>query len=141
MRELLSAGSPVSGRQLRRELKLRFGAAGKTARVFQIWRDEARPAAALPVPQRDSSESLRLRVQAAEGRAQQAEAKAAEQLARAERAELREQAHQDRWAGEIDRLRQALNAQPKYAAEIRALREQITRLTLALHGGRDVPAP
>ena len=36
-----------------------------------------------------------------------AEAVAAEMLARAERAEYREQAHQEHWAVEVDRLRQA----------------------------------
>jgi hypothetical protein len=40
-----------------------------------------------------------------------AEAVAAENLARAERAEYREQAHQDKWAGEVDRLRQELIAE------------------------------
>ena len=39
-----------------------------------------------------------------------AEAAAAENLARAERAEYREQAHQDKWAMEVDRLRQELKA-------------------------------
>jgi hypothetical protein len=33
---------------------------------------------------------------------------AAEHLARAERAEYREQAHQEKWAVEIDRLRQEI---------------------------------
>jgi hypothetical protein len=39
-----------------------------------------------------------------------AEAAAAENLARAERAEYREQAHQDKWAMEVDRLRQEIKA-------------------------------
>jgi hypothetical protein len=38
------------------------------------------------------------------------ESASAENLARAERAEFREQAHQDKWALEIDRLRQELKA-------------------------------
>jgi hypothetical protein len=38
------------------------------------------------------------------------ESAAAENLARAERAEYRERAHQEKWAAEIDRLRQELKA-------------------------------
>jgi hypothetical protein len=96
----------VSGRQLRRELKNRYGAVGKTARVFAIWREEV-ALAAVPV---DVAE-LKSRLAAAE-------AQAAENLARAERAEFREQAHQDKWAMEIDRLRQ----------ELKAARGEVTRV-------------
>ena len=77
---------------------MRFGAVGKTARVFAIWREEV-AVAAMPV---DLAE-LRARLEAAE-------LQAAEYLARAERAEFREQAHQDTWAMEVDRLRQELKA-------------------------------
>jgi hypothetical protein len=66
----------------------------------------------------------------------EAEAAATENRQRAERAELREQAHQDRWAAEVDQLRQAAKAQPKYAAEIRSLQEQVLRLTVELHAAR-----
>jgi len=97
-RELLAKRGDVSGRGLREELRQRFGAVGKTSRVFAIWREEV-AVAAVPV---DLAE-LRLRVAAAE-------VQAAENLARAERAEFREQAHQDKWAMEVDRLRQELKA-------------------------------
>jgi hypothetical protein len=97
-RELLARQGKVSGRALCAELRRRYGAVGKTQRVFAIWREEAH-AAALPVEVKE----LRIRLAAAERAA-------AENLARAERAELREQAHQDKWAMEIDRLRQELNA-------------------------------
>jgi len=69
--------------------------------VFEIWRTEthdlqrAREAAALPT---DVVELQR--------RVEIAEAAAAENLKRAELAEYREQAHQDHWAIELDRLRQ-----------------------------------
>lgn len=129
-RDLLAGGGRVSGRALRRTLRERYGAAGKTDRVFQIWREEtaaqAEPAQ-LPLPA-DVAELQR--------RLQAAEQSAADTLARAERAELREQAHQDRWAMEIDRLRQQLQTQPKYAAEIRALQDQVMRLTVELHAAR-----
>ena len=123
-RELLATQRHISGRRLRRELRTRYGAVGKTARVFQIWREEAAALAALPNSP-DLPEMLE-RLRAAEERA-------AEYLARAERAEYRETAHQDSWALEIDRLRTQLRAQPSPAAEVRALQEQVARLTVQLH--------
>jgi hypothetical protein len=101
-RELMDGGK-VSGRDLCAELRARFGAIGKTERVFRIWREEAsaRSRAALmaelPALPADVME-LRRRVVAAE-------LSAAENLARAERAEYREEAHQEKWAVEVDRLR------------------------------------
>ena len=69
-----------------------------------------------------------------------AELSAAENLARAERAEFREQAHQDHWAIEVDRLRQAALAQSGSAATTRALQEQVLRLTAELNAARAVLA-
>jgi hypothetical protein len=80
------------------ELKRRYGAVGKTERVFAIWRQEV-SAAMLPPDIKDLERRLAA-----------AELAAAQNLARAEQAEYREQAHQDMWAMEIDRLRQAMNA-------------------------------
>jgi hypothetical protein len=102
-RELLATTSgTVSGRALCAELRTRFGAVGKTERVFAIWREEVAArtqAAAVPV---DVAELKR--------RLATAEAAAAENLKRAELAEYREQAHQDRWGMEVDRLRQEVAA-------------------------------
>jgi hypothetical protein len=131
-RHLLAGSRRVSGRALRRELRVRFGAAGRTERVFAIWREEmaaksSAAVAAVPVD-RELAELKRRLVEA--------EAAAAENLKRAERAEYREQAHQERWAVEIDKLREQLRAQPNYAAEIRALQEQVLRLTVELHAAR-----
>jgi hypothetical protein len=104
-RELIAKRGDVSGRSLREELRRRFGAVGKTERVFAIWREEVvdaaktRPMITTPV----ESEELQRRLEAAEEAA-------AENLKRAERAEFREQACQDQWALEIDRLRQELKA-------------------------------
>jgi hypothetical protein len=105
-RELLARQGVVSGRRLREELRRRFGAVGKTARVFAIWREEV-AVAAMP------ADVAKLKSRLAE-----VEAQAAENLARAERAEFREQAHQDKWAMEIDRLRQ----------ELKAARGEVTRV-------------
>jgi hypothetical protein len=105
-RELIARDANLSGRQLRRELKNRFAAVGKTARVFQLWREETRA--------RDREErakrqpALPTEVAELQRRLAIAEAAAAENLQRAELAEYRERAHQDHWAIELDRLRQEL---------------------------------
>src|SRR5271155_4922645 len=93
-RELIAGRGRVSGRGLRRELRVRFGAVGKTARVFQIWRQEA--VATPPGPTVDVPND----VVAIQRQLLAARAAAAENQARAERAEFREQAHQEHWAQE-----------------------------------------
>lgn len=131
-RELMAARGRVSGRALRRALRERYGSAGKTDRVFRVWREETerKSYAAPPELPTDLVELQRRLVVAEEG--------AKENLSRAERAELREQAHQDRWAMEVDRLRQEVRAQPRYAAEIRELQERVLRLTVELHAARQL---
>ncbi len=131
-REILASGARLTGRGLRRELRDRYGAVGKTARVFQIWREEsaARQTPELPADVAQLAERVKA-----------AEMAAAEATARAERAELREEAHQTRWAMEIDGLRQQLRAQPQYAAELRRLQDQVIRLTVELHAARRALAP
>jgi hypothetical protein len=130
-RELLASGARVTGRQLRRVLKSRFQAVGKTDRIFRIWRDERAAFEAVPTAGAadfdDSAVSARLAL--AEGRVE-------ELRTRAEQAELREEAHQNRWAMEVDRLRQELLARPRYAAEIRALQDQVLRLSAELAAAR-----
>jgi hypothetical protein len=102
-REFTARGMRISGRQLRRELENRFGAKGKTDIVFKIWREETEKltaktqASALPTEVAELQRRLRL-----------AEATAAELLKRAELAEYREQAHQDHWALEIEKVRREL---------------------------------
>ncbi len=85
------------------ELRKRFGAVGKTERVFAIWREETQAkggaAAAVSV---DIAELQR--------RLAAAGAAAAENHKRAERADEREQAHQEQWAVEVDALRQRVKA-------------------------------
>jgi hypothetical protein len=125
----------VSGRQLREELRRRFGAAGKTARVFQIWREvvfpevppTSQPAPALPVEVAELQRRLVI-----------AETAAVEMLARAERAEYRELAHQERWAAEVDSLRQAAGHQPTAAMTIRLLQDQVFKLSRELAAARAV---
>jgi hypothetical protein len=137
-RELLGRQQRLSGRALRRELKARFDAVGNTARVFAIWREELearrdpgkRAGEALPVGIVPEAADLMAQLQDAEGRA-------AANLERAERAELREQAHQDKWGLEIDRLRQELHTQPRYAADLQRLQTQITHLQIENAALRD----
>jgi hypothetical protein len=95
-RELLKVQGSPSGRGLCVELRRRFGAVGKTTRVFRIWREECANAA-VPVDVGNLKKQLAA-----------AESAAAENLKRAELAEYRERAHQDHWAIELDRLRQEL---------------------------------
>jgi hypothetical protein len=100
---LLVCDPDLTGRQLRKELKHRFGAVGKTERVFEVWRDEtkklenAKALASLPTEVAELQRRLGI-----------AEATAAENLKRAELAELREQAHQEHWALKVDELRRKL---------------------------------
>jgi hypothetical protein len=105
-RELVLRDSNLSGRQLRRELKDRFGSAGKTERVFQVWREETQA-----LQKADAPSNLPIDVAELQRRLQAAEAAAAESLQRAEVAEYRERAHQDHWAMEIDRLKQRLESE------------------------------
>ena len=102
-RALLARDPNLSGRQLRRELKSRHGAVGKTARVFALWREET-----AQLHSAKALASLPTEVTELQRRVQIAEAAAAENLKRAELAELREQAHQEHWALKIDELRRKL---------------------------------
>jgi hypothetical protein len=129
-RELLKGSGQVTGRRLRRELRERFGYAGRTARVFAIWREESGAKSSPPVANASTtSAELQQRLAAAE-------AQAAENLARAERAEYREMAHQDHWALEIDRLREQLREQPALVAQVRALETQVLKLSADLQAAR-----
>jgi hypothetical protein len=152
-RELLANGNGISGRGLRDELRRRFGAGGKTERVFRIWREETHSARAavpakaeslVPAPAPEglpsailAAEKLPLDVRLLQQRLLLAESVAADSLARAERAEYREQAHQEKWAVEIDRLRQATRSQPDMALTIRKLQEQVFELSRKLGAARD----
>jgi hypothetical protein len=133
-RELVSTQQGrVSGRQLRAELRRRFGAAGKTARVFQIWREVVFPEVPMPAP---LARALPVEVAELQRRLVVAEAAAMEMSARAERAEYREQAHQEHWAAEVDRLRQAALNPSRLTMTIRDLQEQVFKLSRELSAAR-----
>jgi hypothetical protein len=127
---LAQHGPRVSGRTLRRTLKQRYGAVGKTERVFRIWRELVqRPHATLSPTLPTDVVELQRRLLAAEATATQA-------TERAELSALREQSHQDKWAAEVDQLRQQLGAQPGTLAQIRTLQDQMQRLTMELMSAR-----
>ena len=133
-RELLGNKGRVSGRALCAELRTRFGAVGKTERVFGIWREElAQKAqrARLAKGPAEPAELVEL-----ERRLKAAEDAAAANLKRAELAEIREQAHQEKWGMEVDRLRQRLRAQDTTEAEMRRLQDRVLQLSRELMGYR-----
>ena len=132
-RELLGVDGALSGRRLRAELLRRFGAAGKTERVFRIWREET-AAGVVPIP--SVAPALPRELREWRQRLLAAESAAAENLARAQRAEYREQAHQEHWAAEIDRLRQAEGNQSEASMTIRHLQEQVFKLSRELAAAR-----
>lgn len=120
----------MSHRTLRQVLRERFGAVGKTARVRKIWHEETGHWAPPPRNTDPPTASVALPTEVVVLQAQLADAQreAAQFKARAELAEVREQAHQDRWALEIDRLRQELRAQPNDRRELRALQDTVMHL-------------
>jgi MoxR-like ATPase len=93
-RELLARETLPSGRLLRRALRERYGAVGRTDRIYAIWRRLNRgdtPLDAVTDPER---QRWIVRIAAAEERARLAEE--------------REIKHQDRWASELYALREQL---------------------------------
>jgi hypothetical protein len=126
----MSGATRVTGRALRRALRERFGVAGKTSRVFQIWRQEVMEKSPVPLPDLPA-DTLEL-----QRRLMVAEALAAQAIKRAELAEYREEAHQVHWALEIDRLREELRSRPKLHADLRTAQEQVLRLSAELQAAR-----
>ena len=128
-RDLLRENDKSSGRALRRELKRRFGAVGKTERIFGIWREERTRLQVAQAPGPSDAEQLARKLA-------EAETRAAGMQARAELAEYREEAHQERWAAEVDQLRQRLRASETSAAEVRRLQDLVLQLSRQLRGPR-----
>lgn len=125
-------GRAVSGRALRAALRAKFGAAGKTDRVFAICRSLRAPAP----PEPADINALRRELQAAEEGRAQAQQERDQALARAVRSEERERAHQDRWANQIYELRQQVESLKGEGARRRVLEDQVVRLTRELQGLR-----
>lgn len=129
-RDLLAQhGATLTGRQLRRTLRQRYGAVGKTERVFGIWRELTQGSSAVADLRPTDAAELHRRLHAATAAAAQA-------VERAELSEFRARADQDRWAAQIDDLRQHLQAQPATQAQVRVLQDQVQRLSIELLGAR-----
>jgi hypothetical protein len=116
-RDLSARNNHVSGRSLRAALREQFGAAGKTDRIFALYRALKAPPSAEPVDVLD----LRQRI------AEQEQLLTAA-LNRAERSEAREVAHQDRWANEIHELRQRVEQLKSEAVRRKELEAQVLLL-------------
>jgi hypothetical protein len=138
--ELTVHSRPPSGAALRAALMARFGGRGGVSRIYRLLkeqRESSRPTEAAKVEElrgpEQASELERLRL-------------------RAERAEAREEAHQLRWASEVDQLRTrvalleplaqqaraAVRGQELLAAQLRAAHARIAVLEeqlLALREG------
>jgi hypothetical protein len=118
-----SAGQKVTGRALRAALRERYGAVGKAARLALACRGVQLPAA-------DASlvTDLSQQLQQAELRRVAAVEERDRALARAERAEAREMAHQDRWATEIHSLRESVEQLKGERLRRQTLDDQVVRL-------------
>ena len=101
-RDLLAREAAPSGRLLRRALRDRYGAVGRTDRVYAIWRRLAIGENVLGAVTDAERHRWTVRIAAAEERARLAEE--------------REITHQDRWAGEVHALREQLRARQGTAA-------------------------
>jgi hypothetical protein len=117
--DLRAAGERVTGLKLRNLLAARFGARGGVERIYRIL-DELngpdraalpRPAPVVPPPSDESREAA---------------------IARADLAEHRELAHQERWARETDALRTRLAAAEQAARDVEYAARRVAELSRAL---------
>src|SRR5665213_1175541 len=125
---LRAAGQSVSVRALRAALRERYGAIGKTARVYEVCRRLRLPSA----PEQPLVEDLRRQLLLAEQGMSASQLARDEAIGRAERSEARELAHQDRWAVEIHSLREAVEQLKGERTRRQALEDQVLRLQRAL---------
>lgn len=108
IREFTAGRQLPAGAAVRRVLAERFKCRGGVARIYRLLAEEG---ARLTAPlQLDSIEALRQELAAMRDRAQ--------------RAEDREEAHQTRWAEEIDRLRLKVHALEPLAHQARVARDE-----------------
>jgi hypothetical protein len=133
---LQRSGAGVSVRAVRAALRAQYGVAGKTARLSALCRQLRAP---VLVNQPEVFE-LRRQVLLAEQALSAAHRERDAVIGRAERSEARELAHQDRWAGEIHRLREAVEQLKGERTRRQALEEQVLRLQRELQALRQPPA-
>lgn len=109
--ELRGQGARVSGARVRRELALRFGARGGVSRIYRVLREAPAVAPAEVEALRTELEQMRQR---------------------AERAEAREDAHQVKWAAEVDALRVRVREFEAQVTGMHALQAAYERTAMAL---------
>jgi len=107
IRELTVDKNLPAGAAVRRALESRFGSRGGVARIYRLLAEEG--VRLTPPPNLSSVEALQRELEALRQRA--------------ERAEDREEAHQTRWAEEVDRLRLKVAALEPVAQQARASQE------------------
>ena len=130
--QLSRDGQRVTGRALRAALRRQYGLSGKTDRLFAICRQFE---AAQGPTSSDLGQLRRQLLEAQEDRAVALEMRD-QALARAERAEAREVAHQDRWATEIHTLRESIEQLNGERLRRQGLEDQIVRLQRELQSLR-----
>ena len=107
IRELTVENFPPAGAAVRRALESRFGSRGGVTRIYRLLAEEG--VRLTPPPNVSSVEALQRELEALRQRA--------------ERAEDREEAHQTRWAEEVDRLRLKIAALEPVAQQARIGRD------------------
>jgi hypothetical protein len=118
-----SAGQKITGRALRAALRERYGVVGKAARLALACRGVQ-----IPAPDASLVTDLTQQLQHAELSRVAAVKERDLALARAERAEARETAHQDRWATEIHSLRESVEQLKGERLRRQTLDDQLVRL-------------
>ena len=120
VRDIEASGGRVTGVRVRELLAARFGSRGGVSRIYRQLAElraeargasERRPAAVAPSPSDESREAA---------------------IARADLAEHRERAHQERWARETDALRTRITALEQAAREVEYAERRSLELTRAL---------
>jgi len=117
--ELRAQHAVLTGTRLREELQARHGTPGGVTRIYRLLH---RTTSAPPTPPTPPSATVANDV-TSDVAAMQAELTAA--LERAQLAEHREQAHQDRWAGEIHRLREEARGFHDASHRLRVLQQDV----------------
>jgi hypothetical protein len=113
--ELRAQHAVLTGTRLREELQARHGTPGGVSRVYRLLHQATRPPPARPP---DPLPTLPVDVV-------ELQAELAAALERARLAEHREEAHQDRWAGEIHRLREEARGFHDASHRLRVLEQDV----------------
>jgi len=121
IRELAASGERITGVAVRDLLLARYGARGGVTRIYRLLHESR-------ADEREQRGGRAVGVAALPRSDEPREAA----IARADLAEHRERAHQERWARETDALRARLAAAEQAAREVEAARRRVTELARAL---------